>query len=35
MGQLADILDTDFAFCLQIETIADMTKKFIYKSAQI
>jgi hypothetical protein len=35
MGQLADIQDTDFAFCLQIETIADMTKKFIYKSAQI
>jgi hypothetical protein len=35
MGQLADIQDTDFAFCLQIETIADMTKKFIYKPAQI
>jgi hypothetical protein len=35
MGQLADIHDTDFAFCLQIETIADMTKKFMYKSAQI
>ena len=35
MGQLADIHDTDFAFCLQIETIADMTKKFVYKPGQI
>lgn len=35
MGQIADIQETDFSFCLQIETIADMTKKFIYKSAQI
>ena len=35
MGQLANIHDTDFAFCLQIETIADMTKKFIYKPGQI
>ena len=31
MGQLADIHQTDFTFCLQIETISDMTKKFIYK----
>jgi hypothetical protein len=31
MGQLADIHDTDYTFCLQIETIADMTKKYIYK----
>ena len=35
MGQLADIHDTDFAFCLQIETIADMTIKFLYKPGQI
>jgi len=35
MGQLADIHDADFAFCLQIETISDVTKKFMYKSAQI
>jgi hypothetical protein len=32
MGQLADIHETDFTFCLQIETISDMSKKFIYKS---
>ena len=35
MGQIADIQETDFSFCLQIETIADMTKKIIYKPAQI
>ena len=35
MGEIADIHDTDFAFCLQIETIADMTKKFVYKPGQI
>lgn len=35
MGQIADIHDTDYTFCLQIETITDMTKKFMYKDAQI
>jgi hypothetical protein len=31
MGQLADIHDTDYTFCLQLETIFDMTKKYTYK----
>jgi hypothetical protein len=31
MGQIADIHDTDYTFCLQIERIADITKKYIYK----
>ena len=32
MGQLADIHDTDYTFCLQLEIIFDMTKKYIYKA---
>jgi hypothetical protein len=32
MGQLADIHETDYSFCLQLETIFDITKKYTYKS---
>jgi len=35
MGQIADIHDSDYTFCLQIERIADMTKKYFYKEPLI